>query len=283
MSYELTVEKETWTNLDMNERTWTNLDTASLSVSEAAEMLGVSDKTLRRWDSSGLLVPLRTPTGRRIYTREIIEAFQRNGKPSEAVTVNPVRRSSVDQIIDDIDRLSADGPTISDSDRIRILEAFGKFKTALNPSSSDTVAEITSNDQDAWLSTKIEAALEPFWDQINSLDPNVSDIHGADMIVISTIATKLRDAVINVQERSQPKEEEPNVVLHSADVLKRGWATSGDNRFSRDLIWHMRHFGQVYDCKHPVETLIERSIGKSDYKKLGSYTPDRAAFVEAIN
>lgn len=37
---------------------------------EFAKLLGVSVKTLQRWDKKGLLVAYRTPTDRRYYTHE---------------------------------------------------------------------------------------------------------------------------------------------------------------------------------------------------------------------
>ena len=37
---------------------------------EVAELIGVSVKTLQRWDKKGLLVAYRTPTDRRYYTHE---------------------------------------------------------------------------------------------------------------------------------------------------------------------------------------------------------------------
>ena len=37
---------------------------------EFAELLGVSVRTLQRWDKKGLLVAHRTPTNRRYYTNE---------------------------------------------------------------------------------------------------------------------------------------------------------------------------------------------------------------------
>ena len=44
-------------------------DKPLLSVSEAAALLGVSISTLQRWDKSGHLPALRTPTKRRRYRR----------------------------------------------------------------------------------------------------------------------------------------------------------------------------------------------------------------------
>lgn len=37
---------------------------------EFAKMVGVSTRTLRRWDASGLLKAYRTPTNQKYYTRE---------------------------------------------------------------------------------------------------------------------------------------------------------------------------------------------------------------------
>ena len=38
-----------------------------LSISEAAKLKGVSTQTLRKWETSGKLIPERTPTGHRRY------------------------------------------------------------------------------------------------------------------------------------------------------------------------------------------------------------------------
>src|SRR4051812_35799224 len=46
-----------------------------LSISEAAKQLGISQSTLRRLDSRGLIVPERNNNGERVYDRESIEGF----------------------------------------------------------------------------------------------------------------------------------------------------------------------------------------------------------------
>lgn len=49
----------------------------TLSVATAAKRLGVTVKTMQRWDRTGVLVPAgRTPTNRRAYTVEQIAAHQ---------------------------------------------------------------------------------------------------------------------------------------------------------------------------------------------------------------
>jgi len=43
------------------------MDNNLISIGKAAKLLGVTTMTLRRWDKSGKLRPVRTPTGRRAY------------------------------------------------------------------------------------------------------------------------------------------------------------------------------------------------------------------------
>lgn len=49
----------------------------TISISKAAEMVGVTVKTLQRWEREGRLAPVaRTATNRRVYTIEQVRAFQ---------------------------------------------------------------------------------------------------------------------------------------------------------------------------------------------------------------
>jgi excisionase family DNA binding protein len=49
----------------------------TLTIGEAARVLGVTVKTLQRWDRKGRLVPVsRTCTNRRVYTLAQVRAFQ---------------------------------------------------------------------------------------------------------------------------------------------------------------------------------------------------------------
>ncbi len=60
-----------------------------LKIAQAAEKLGVSTKTLRRWEASGILTPRRTPGGQRVYLATQVESFVRpqkqTGKTRERV------------------------------------------------------------------------------------------------------------------------------------------------------------------------------------------------------
>ena len=47
------------------------------SVTQVAEMLGVSPAALRRWEREGLIRPSRTQGGQRRYSRREIEQLQR--------------------------------------------------------------------------------------------------------------------------------------------------------------------------------------------------------------
>src|SRR3972149_1935364 len=46
------------------------------AIQEVANILGVSTKTLRRWDQRGRFVPTRTVGNQRRYTQEQIQEFQ---------------------------------------------------------------------------------------------------------------------------------------------------------------------------------------------------------------
>src|SRR3990167_9553458 len=47
-----------------------------LTIQQVANLLGVSTKTLRRWDQRGRLVPTRTAGNQRRYTQEQIQRFK---------------------------------------------------------------------------------------------------------------------------------------------------------------------------------------------------------------
>lgn len=51
-----------------------------LTISQTARILGVSLKTLRRWEKQGKIEAKRSKMGRRIYSREIISKFYPNYK-----------------------------------------------------------------------------------------------------------------------------------------------------------------------------------------------------------
>ncbi|PBB22341.1 cupin domain-containing protein [Mesorhizobium sp. WSM4307] len=47
-----------------------------LKIAEAARSAGVSPSTLRLWEQQGLVEPIRTPSGQRLYDSELIERLQ---------------------------------------------------------------------------------------------------------------------------------------------------------------------------------------------------------------
>jgi predicted site-specific integrase-resolvase len=66
---------------------------SKLSISEAAQLKGVSVSTLRRWESEGKLIPERTANGHRRYSiNQLLDI-----KPDNALTVCYARVSSHDQ------------------------------------------------------------------------------------------------------------------------------------------------------------------------------------------
>ena len=61
------------------------MDTQLISIGKAAKFLGVTPMTLRRWEKSGKLLPLRTPTGQRRYTVEQLSGILGGGSVERAL------------------------------------------------------------------------------------------------------------------------------------------------------------------------------------------------------
>ena len=61
------------------------MDTQLISIGKAAKFLGVTPMTLRRWEKSGKLLPLRTPTGQRRYTVEQLSGILGGGSAERAL------------------------------------------------------------------------------------------------------------------------------------------------------------------------------------------------------
>lgn len=53
-------------------------DKTLMPIGKAADFLGVSIMTLRRWDASGRLLAIKSPSGYRYYERETLERFREN-------------------------------------------------------------------------------------------------------------------------------------------------------------------------------------------------------------
>ena len=59
-----------------------------MNVSEAAEFLGVSAASLRKWSDQGIVPVYRTPGGQRRYSSEDLEQFLASMRqPSPAISV----------------------------------------------------------------------------------------------------------------------------------------------------------------------------------------------------
>jgi excisionase family DNA binding protein len=74
----------------------------TMSIGEAASLLGVSVKTVRRWADTGKLKVERSPSGhRRFFTSEINQMVAQQPRPplplEERITINYARVSSHDQ------------------------------------------------------------------------------------------------------------------------------------------------------------------------------------------
>ncbi|MCM2475951.1 MerR family transcriptional regulator [Rhizobium sp. CG5] len=52
------------------------MDIIRFKIAEAARMAGVSPSTLRLWETQGLIQPIRTPSGQRLYDRTLVERLK---------------------------------------------------------------------------------------------------------------------------------------------------------------------------------------------------------------
>ena len=68
-----------------------------IKINEMAKRLGVSIKTLQRWDREGILVAKRTPTDRRYYTEDQYLEYIGSTTKSKQKTIAYVRVSGVNQ------------------------------------------------------------------------------------------------------------------------------------------------------------------------------------------
>lgn len=68
-----------------------------IKINEMAKRLGVSIKTLQRWDRDGILVAKRTPTDRRYYTEDQYLEYIGSTTKSKQKTIAYVRVSGVNQ------------------------------------------------------------------------------------------------------------------------------------------------------------------------------------------
>ncbi|OBK20188.1 TOBE domain-containing protein [Mycobacterium asiaticum] len=65
---------------------------SQLRIREAAELLGVSDDTVRRWIQQGMLAAGQDESGRKVIAGEVLAEFWRTNAP--AVPTNPLGTNS---------------------------------------------------------------------------------------------------------------------------------------------------------------------------------------------
>lgn len=74
-----------------------NIEEMPISIGEAAEFLGVSVKTLRRWSDAGKIPVTTNPSGHRRYYLSEISQHSKKIPSDQHITVNYARVSSHDQ------------------------------------------------------------------------------------------------------------------------------------------------------------------------------------------
>jgi molybdopterin-binding protein len=80
-----------------------------LRVRDVAELLGVSDDTVRRWIDSGRIVTSKDDVGRTVVDGGSLAAFARSHAASAAPDKTGVRRSARNRFVGLVTRVVADG------------------------------------------------------------------------------------------------------------------------------------------------------------------------------
>lgn len=93
--------------MDKHRHSWYNGDMDQpYKPHEFAQMLGVTVKTLQRWDASGLLKAHRTPSNRRYYTRQQYLEYQGVSAPTEdrysAIYARVSHRAQKDDLVNQV-------------------------------------------------------------------------------------------------------------------------------------------------------------------------------------
>ena len=78
-------------------------------IREAAELLGVSDDTVRRWIESGALPAGKDEVGRKIIDGVALAAFSREHAAAPAADPSGVRRSARNRFVGLVTKVIADG------------------------------------------------------------------------------------------------------------------------------------------------------------------------------
>lgn len=70
------------------------------SIGEAAEYLGISKDTLRRWEKAGKIQTARSPTNRRYYTKkQLDEIISQGKKPKPTVSKKEIVIGKTEKLI----------------------------------------------------------------------------------------------------------------------------------------------------------------------------------------
>ncbi|TWD50691.1 helix-turn-helix protein [Agrobacterium vitis] len=93
------------------------MDLNHLKIAEAARMAGVSPSTLRLWEQQGLVDPLRTPSGQRLYDAALVERLKTISWLRSEKGLNPAaikQALMVDDATDRADEVTEEGREAGD-------------------------------------------------------------------------------------------------------------------------------------------------------------------------
>ncbi len=115
-----------------------------LGITEAADYLRVSASTLRRWEKKGFLVPERTPTGIRRYTKKQLDDVIQTPAYEKPVVTTPAYTQTVSVPTNEDFQETSTHTTV---DSVPIKESVEEYIHVVETDPSETIAQHTIDSQ----------------------------------------------------------------------------------------------------------------------------------------
>lgn len=148
-------------------------DDTWLSIGEAAELVGVSRDTLRRWEKKGKVKVYRTPTNRRTYKQsELEELFKPVRKSQDQRTTQSQDQKAAEPVVKAATPTSPTIPT-AQTEEVEPVVALEAEKTTPGAAYELKEAENAENEQSEESSSEAEPA--PLIPSIDHTGPEVQD------------------------------------------------------------------------------------------------------------
>ncbi|MDQ3239548.1 MAG: helix-turn-helix domain-containing protein [bacterium] len=228
----------------------TNYENDYLGITEAADYLRVSASTLRRWEKKGFLVPERTPTGIRRYTRLQLDEVMQTPPPAHQlpkVASETVITPRIETAIIPVEPLSASAIVLTGE--VTLPEELSSEK-AIPLESDQSINEVDDikidieNDsltkREVALEETIKAKIEGHEKPIEKEHANLEIINEDSSTPISSIIQDDFEKMFNI-DNSMPLDKDDIDELNEYDndaALSNGSEVRSYNSFSQNEYQH---------------------------------------------